>query len=108
MSNLPLMFFKISLFLKVIFTLFLLAFSSAIFLFSSVILFVYLATISYKLTIIVFLLLLMYCIFSFWMYKKQNELNNGYIQYLVNFNSEVMTDLEDIDYIKISRKENIQ
>ncbi|CAI3393283.1 peptidase domain-containing ABC transporter [Enterococcus cecorum] len=74
-------------------------------LFSSVILFVYLATISYKLTIIVFLLLLMYCIFSFWMYKKQNELNNGYIQYLVNFNSEVMTDLEDIDYIKISRKE---
>ena len=48
-------------------------------LFSSVILFVYLATISYKLTIIVFLLLLMYCIFSFCIYKKQNELNNVYI-----------------------------
>ncbi|HHJ8812142.1 TPA: ATP-binding cassette domain-containing protein, partial [Streptococcus pyogenes] len=34
-----------------------------------------------------------------------NEYNQTYLQYLIDFNSELQTDLDDIDYIKIMRRE---
>ncbi|HGA1451783.1 TPA: peptidase C39, partial [Streptococcus suis] len=37
---------------------------------------------------------------------KQSEYNQTYLQYLIDFNSELQTDLDDIDYIKIMRKED--
>ena len=45
-----------------------------------------------------------YSVFSIVLYYKQNEYNQTYLQYLIDFNSELQTDLEDIDYIKIMRK----
>ena len=47
-----------------------------------------------------------YSVFSIVLYYKQNEYNQTYLQYLIDFNSELQTDLEDIDYIKIMRKED--
>lgn len=65
----------------------------------------YLLTISTKLTFILLILLIFYGIVSSVLYKKQNELNHAYLQYLIDFNSVLQTDLENIDFIKIARKE---
>ena len=79
---------------------------SFISLISVIVIFIYLITISVKLTLILVVMIAIYSVFSIVLYYKQNEYNQTYLQYLIDFNSELQTDLEDIDYIKIMRKED--
>ncbi|HFR3757185.1 TPA: ABC transporter transmembrane domain-containing protein, partial [Streptococcus suis] len=73
---------------------------------SALVIFIYLMTISVKLTVILVVMISVYSIFSILLYYKQSEYNQTYLQYLIDFNSELQTDLDDIDYIKIMRKED--
>lgn len=70
------------------------------------VIFIYLMTISVKLSLILFCMIAIYSVLSTILYFKQNEYNQTYIQNLIDFNSELQTDLDDIDYIKIMRREN--
>ena len=79
---------------------------SFISLISVIVIFIYLITISVKLTLILVVMIAIYSVFSIVLYYKQNEYNQTYLQYIIDFNSELQTDLEDIDYIKIMRKED--
>ncbi|NQJ59468.1 ATP-binding cassette domain-containing protein [Streptococcus suis] len=79
---------------------------SFISLISALVIFIYLMTISVKLTVILVVMISVYSIFSILLYYKQSEYNQTYLQYLIDFNSELQTDLDDIDYIKIMRKED--
>lgn len=79
---------------------------SLISLISVLVIFIYLMTISIKLTVLLVVMISIYSIFSILLYYKQSEYNQTYLQYLIDFNSELQTDLDDIDYIKIMRKED--
>lgn len=74
---------------------------------SAIVIFTYLITISVRLTIILIIMILVYSVISIILYRKQNEYNQTYLQYLIDFNSELQTDLDDIDYIKIMRREGL-
>ncbi len=74
---------------------------------SAIVIFTYLITISVRLTIILIIMILVYSVISIILYRKQNEYNQTYLQYLIDFNSELQTDLDDIDYIKIMRREDL-
>ncbi|HHK1445361.1 TPA: cysteine peptidase family C39 domain-containing protein, partial [Streptococcus pyogenes] len=78
---------------------------SCVSLISAIIIFAYLMTISIKLSVILILMIASYSIISTLLYHRQNEYNQTYLQYLIDFNSELQTDLDDIDYIKIMRRE---
>lgn len=73
---------------------------------SGFIVFIYLYIISYKLTLIIFAILIFYFVFSVFIYKRQNNLNKSYLQYLIEVNSNFQTDIENIDYIKYTRNES--
>lgn len=74
---------------------------------SAIVIFIYLMTISVKLTVILVTMISAYSIISIFLYRKQNEYNQTYLQYLIDFNSELQMDLDDIDYIKIMRREGL-
>ncbi|WP_044981195.1 ABC transporter transmembrane domain-containing protein, partial [Streptococcus suis] len=74
---------------------------------SAIVIFTYLITISVRLTIILIIMILVYSVISIILYRKQNEYNQTYLQYLIDFNSELQTDLDDIDCIKIMRREDL-
>lgn len=78
---------------------------SIISLVSSFVIFIYLAIISFRLTIILVSMIVLYSLISSVLYHKQNEYNQSYLQYLIDFNSDFQSDLEDIDYIKVMRNE---
>ena len=50
-------------------------------------------------------MIVLYSLISSVLYYKQNEYNQSYLQYLIDFNSDFQSDLEDIDYIKVMRNE---
>lgn len=72
---------------------------------SSFVIFIYLVIISFRLTIILVSMIVLYSLISSVLYHKQNEYNQSYLQYLIDFNSDFQSDLEDIDYIKVMRNE---
>lgn len=74
---------------------------------STIVVFAYLMTISIKLTLMLIMMIVIYGVISTLLYRKQNEYNQAYLQYLIDFNSELQTDLDDIDYIKIMRREGL-
>lgn len=74
---------------------------------SAIVIFIYLATISFWLSIILLSMIFIYIIFSTILYKRENEYNQSYLQYLIDFNSEFQSELENIDYIKVMRQEKI-
>lgn len=78
---------------------------SSISLISVVVIFIYLMIISVRLSLILIIMIFIYSILSIVIYQRQNEYNQTYLQYLIDFNSELQIDLDDIDYIKIMRKE---
>lgn len=80
---------------------------SIISIFSGVIIFTYLMTVSKYLTLILFFMILMYGFFSAVLCKKQIEVNQSYVQSLIDFNSELQGDLDIVDYIKLTRQENV-
>ncbi len=78
---------------------------SSISLISVVVIFIYLMIISVRLSLILIIMIFIYSMLSIAIYQRQNEYNQTYLQYLIDFNSELQIDLDDIDYIKIMRKE---
>lgn len=78
---------------------------SIIGLFSGIMIYLYLMTISIELAGVLFVIISIYVLFSILLCKRQNEVNQTYLQSLIEFNSEFQSDLEMIDYVKIMRKE---
>ena len=74
---------------------------------SGIAIFFYLMTISVNLTFILVGIISIYGIISATIYLKQIEYNQTYLQYLIDFNSEFQLDIDDIDYIKIMRREEV-
>lgn len=74
-------------------------------LFSGIIIYLYLMTISIELAGVLLVIISTYVLFSILLCKRQNEVNQTYLQSLIEFNSEFQSDLEMIDYVKIMRKE---
>ncbi|RLK63952.1 ATP-binding cassette domain-containing protein [Atopobacter sp. AH10] len=72
---------------------------------SSFVICVYLSMISFGLTILLLSMILIYSVISLVLYHKQNEYNQSYLQYLIDFNSDFQSDLAYIDYIKVMRNE---
>lgn len=74
-------------------------------LFSGIMIYLYLMTISIELAGVLLVIISTYVLFSILLCKRQNEVNQTYLQSLIEFNSEFQSDLEMIDYVKIMRKE---